>query len=116
MSKMASQVSQKTLAAAVDKAVRLASERHELELDTNLFGRDLIRTPPWIVGRVIRGEVSLDQAYVTAEAIARGVEIDGVDLQPVALKINKDILVGFIERFGDLRVSDIAGGGGPLQG
>ncbi len=106
MSSRARQISQKTLADAVDKAVRIASKKHELALDTNLFGKDVIKTPPWIVGRVIRGEASLDQAYATAEAIAKGVELEGVVLQPVALKINKDILVGFIE----LRASDIGHG------
>lgn len=94
-------VSQRELASAVGKAVELASRKHKLRLEPNLFERDVFQVPWWIVGRVVRERADLDQAFKAAETITSGVKFPGVELQPVALKINADILVGFIERFGD---------------
>jgi hypothetical protein len=94
-------VSQRELAKAVNKAVELAARQHKLKLESNLFERDLIKTPPWIFGRVLRGQVDLDQAYKAAETITSNVKFADAEFQPVALRINRDILVGFIERFGD---------------
>jgi len=104
-------ISQKELSAAVEKAVSLASRKHKLELEHNLFDRDVFRLPWWIVGRMLRDNVDLDQAYKAAESITTGLRIPEVDLQAVAVKIDKDILVGFIERFnGQLDIGDFRPG------
>ena len=61
----------------------------------------------------MRAKADLDQAYKAAETITAAVKITGVELQPVAMKIDKDILVGFIERHGgQLEIPDLLAGGG----
>lgn len=108
-------IGQRELAHAVDQATSLAARKHKLKLEPNLFQRDVFHLPWWIVGRVLREQVDLDHAFKAAETITQGVKLDGVDLQPVALKIQGDILVGFIERFGDrLEIQDTLLGGAEL--
>ena len=94
-------VSQAELAKLIAKAVEKARARHkDLELTPALFDSDAIRIPWWIVGRVARGPLDLDKAYKVAEDIAQATAPNGPVLQPVAMKLGKEILVGFIERYG----------------
>lgn len=88
------------LAGAVHKAVGLAASRHKLDLEANVFDRDDFRLPPFINGRRCRG-IDMDQAFKAAETIVDNLGLKDAAVQTVALKIDKDILVGFIERFGD---------------
>ncbi len=97
--KEVARVSQKELSMAVNKAVVLATRRHRLKLAPNVFDRDMFETPPWIFDRILRDGADLDQAYKAAQTISSNVKISGLDLQPVALRVRDDILVGFIEQF-----------------
>ena len=105
-----SRVSQKDISKAIEKAVSVASRKHRLQLEPNLLHGNVFRTPWWLVGRVVRDGTDLNQAFGAAEAITAGLNQPG--LQAVALKIDKDILVGFIERFGpQLNMPEVLGGG-----
>lgn len=105
-------IGRRELSTAIDKAVGIAVSRHRLEFQPNHFGRDQFQLPPWIVGRLVRGKIDLDQAFKSAETIVEAAGFGDQNLQAVAIKVDKDILVGFIERFGDqLDVGDLIGGG-----
>jgi len=93
-------IGRRELAGAVHKAVGLAASRHKLDLQANLFDRDDFRLPPFINGRRCR-DIDMDQAFKAAETIVENLGLKDVAVQTVALKIDKDILVGFIERFQD---------------
>jgi len=102
-------VSQADLSKLVAKAVELARDRHkDVEFSQGLFDQDTFRLPWWIVGRVLRDKVDLDQAHKIAEDITKGVG-EGLELHPVTIRINRNILVGFIEKFG--RQIEPPGGG-----
>jgi hypothetical protein len=98
---MAKPIVQADLAKLVAKAVEIARQRHQkVELTPGIFEQDTHRIPWWIVGRVTRA-VDLDAAHKIAEEITEGVSKDprGPELQPVTLRVGKDILVGFIEKY-----------------
>jgi hypothetical protein len=108
-------VTQEQLSKAVDAAVKIAGERRKLALQPPIFDLDHIRTPWWIVGRVIRDKFPLDDAHQISEEITKAVRVDGVTLQPTTIKIDKDILVGFVEKYGgQLPVPDLVAGPGML--
>ena len=108
-------VSQADLSKRIADAIKLARDRHkDVEFEQGLFEQDTFRLPWWIVGRVLRDKVDLDQAHKIAEDITRSVGAKDLQLHPVTLRINRNILVGFIERFGR-QIEPPAGGafGGP---
>ena len=86
------------LRAAIDKAVNLAVKRRKLKVEAPLFGGDTFQINPWIAGRVVR-DISLEKADELAVGITKTVGDLGIgDLVPATIKIDDDILVGFIER------------------
>jgi hypothetical protein len=87
-------VSVRDLSKAVDKAVRLATERHKLKPE----GLNLLLN--WkIIGRVLRDFGDVNAAFEFASAVTKRVEVHGIKAQPACAKIGPhDILVGFIER------------------
>ncbi len=90
---------------AVEAAVLTAAKRNKLaDLRTSL-GSDYHHMPWWIVGRQVR-DVDLSQAQAFATQVAADVgKKSGVELLPALTLIDGDILVGFVERFGnDLEV------------
>jgi hypothetical protein len=89
------------LAKAVGKAVELAKTKHKLDLEPYLFEQDFARIPWWIVGRRLRESDDLKQALTISETITNAVNDKGTAFQPATLCVGKDILVGFIERFGN---------------
>ncbi len=103
------------LSKAVAKAVSLAQSKHKLALQAHPIQPDFARLPWWIVGRVLRERVDLDQAHKVAETITASLNGKGDLYQPVTARFGDDILVGFIERFGgQLQVPEHILGGGPL--
>ncbi len=103
------------LSKAVAKAVSLAQAKHKLELHPHPIQADFARLPWWLVGRVLRQRVDLDQAHKTATTITASVNGKGNAFQPVTVCFGDDILVGFIERFGGhIQPPQHLLGGGPL--
>jgi hypothetical protein len=103
------------LSLAVSKAVKLAQSRHKLELHEHLIQPDFARLPWWIVGRVLREQVDLDQAHKVSTTITESINGKVGAFQPVTIKISDQILVGFIEKFGnqlELPGQLFGGGGG----
>ncbi|MCC7013347.1 MAG: hypothetical protein IT454_12355 [Planctomycetes bacterium] len=100
------------LSKAVAKAVDLARAKHKLELHPHLFQQDFAHLPWWIVGRVLRERVDLDQAHKVSETITQSINAKSDAFQPATVRIGDDILVGFIERFGNqIELPNILGGG-----
>jgi hypothetical protein len=93
--KKAESVSLKSIAKSVESAVKIAAARFDLVVEKdNLIDR-------WeIFGRRLRNTSDLNMAYQLAESITRGVKIPGLKAEPVASRIGKNILVGFIDRGG----------------
>jgi len=91
--KKAELVTLDTMARSVEKAVKLAANRHQLAVDKEtLIDR-------WeIVGRRLRDVSDMNVAYQFAQDVAKGVNIPGLKIQPIVSRIGRDILVGFIER------------------
>lgn len=104
------------LSKSVSKAVELAKAKHKLDLQSHLFQPDFTRLPWWIVGRIVRDRVDLDQAHKISETITAEVNAKGDAFQPATIRIGGDILVGFIERVGNhVEVPDLLQGGGQQQ-
>jgi hypothetical protein len=103
------------LSKAVAKAVSLAQTKYKLELQPHVGPQDFARLPWWIVGRVLRERIDLDQAHKIAETITAGVNAKHDGFQPATVRLGDHILVGFIERFGNqVEVpNSLLGGGGP---
>jgi hypothetical protein len=90
-------VSAASLSKAIDKAVDLAAKRHDIR-----FGSENLIVNWDILGRILREKVTTRGAELgIATTIANS--ISGINGLPVATKIGKDILVGFIERGRSLR-------------
>jgi hypothetical protein len=79
------------LSAAVDRAVKIAAERHPVSAgDKNLLFN-------WeLVGRLVR-EAKLAHSFST-EVAAEVSKATGLKVQPATFQIGKQILAGFIER------------------
>lgn len=85
---------------AVQEGVRAAAKRRKLDLRTSL-GSDYYTLPWWIVGRQVR-DVDLKVAHEFAVQVTEAVQTkSGIELSPALTMIDGDILVGFIERFGN---------------
>jgi hypothetical protein len=83
----------KSLARAVNAAVKLAAARRDVKVDKSTF------LDRWeIVGRRLRDVKNMNVAFSFAEDVARRVKLPGVKLEPIAVVVRKNILVGFIER------------------
>ncbi len=96
----AGRISLEQLNTAVVEAVELAKERRGLELEAAPLGSDFLRNPVWTIGRQVRGDISLDDAYQVATSITEAVESSvGIRLSPTVTIVDKQILCGFIERF-----------------
>ncbi|HEY0519059.1 MAG TPA: hypothetical protein VGC84_06165 [Ilumatobacteraceae bacterium] len=97
----ANRLSNLEFAKAVESAVQTAAERNKLGDLRRAVGSDIHQMPWWIVGRQVR-EADLRQAQQFAEAVTAEVgERSGFDVVPALSVINGDILVGFVERFGN---------------
>ena len=97
----ARRISPEELSKAVSKAVELAKTKHKLELQPHLFEQDFARLPWWIIGRRLHETDNLEQAHAISETITSAVNAKGNAFQPATLRVDKDVLVGFIERFGN---------------
>jgi hypothetical protein len=89
----AQMVSLKQLAGAVDKAAQLAGNRPGVTID-----KDTIIHRSEIIGRILTSATDLNDAFKVAQDISAGAKVPGLKPQPVATRIGKDILVGFIDR------------------
>lgn len=99
MSSEAERVANSELSAAVSKAVNLAIERRGLTAERGPFGSDHFRVPWWVVGRLVR-DVEQADAFDLARQVTDDVAGElGFDLVPAMTVVDRDILVGFIERF-----------------
>ncbi len=84
-------VSTAKLSAAIDKAVKIAAERHQVAVsDTNL------RLNWELIGRRLRDATKAQQfAMDVSKDVAKGM---GLNLQPSTLQVGKLIYVGFFEK------------------
>jgi len=81
------------LSKAVDRAVTIAGKRHGVKTEA---GSLIVN---WeIIGRILREFQDANVAFKFATDVTRGVKLQGVKAQPVVFKLDRDILVGFIER------------------
>ena len=86
---------------AVETAVQNAAKRNKVSDLRTAVGSDFHHTPWWIVGRQVR-DLDLAQAQKFAEAVTADVsKRSGFDLMATLTVVDGDILVGFIERFGN---------------
>jgi hypothetical protein len=86
-------VSTRDLSKSVDKAVALAVKRHKVKTATS----NLVLN--WeIIGRLLRDVTDVNVAFQFASDVTKGVQLQGVSAQPALAKLDRDILVGFIER------------------
>ena len=86
-------ISVRDLSKSVDRAVALAGKRHGVKTEPD----NLIVN--WeIIGRILRDVQDANAAFEFANDVTRGVKVRGVRAQPVMFKLDRDILVGFIER------------------
>jgi hypothetical protein len=86
---------------AVTEAVKLAAKRNELADLRWSLGSGIHGLPPWVLGFMIR-DVDLAVAQRVAEGVAAHVGKNvGIDAAPAVSFIDGDILIGFVERFGD---------------
>jgi hypothetical protein len=68
--------------------------------EVGVFRSDFFRTPWWVVGRLIRESMDLNQAHELATQVSKTTAAAlKIDLAPVVTAIDGDILVGFIERY-----------------
>jgi hypothetical protein len=93
--KRADVISVKELSSSIDRAVKLAAERHRIKADpSNLLLN-------WeILGRILREFEDMNAAFNFATEVTKNVNLQGVKAEPAMLKIGRDILCGFIERAG----------------
>ena len=86
-------VSLASVSRAVDSAVRIAAQRHNIVVDSaTILDR-------WeLIGRRLRGVQDMDAAFQMAKDVSAKVNIAGVRLVPVVSRVGGDILVGFVER------------------
>jgi hypothetical protein len=87
----AQSISLASLGSSVDQAIRLAMQRHKLNVGTEtLIDR-------WeIIGRRLDEKVNLDQAQAFAEAVSREVKVPGLKTEPVVGRLGSHIWVGFV--------------------
>lgn len=97
----AARIRPEELSKAVTKAIEIAKSKHKVDLQPPLFQQDILRVPGWIVGRVLRDQLDLNLAHKIAESITDSVNGKGSGFQPATVRIERDIHVGFIERFGN---------------
>jgi len=99
----AARVQLRELDAAVEGAVGLAQTRHDLTLHRHGTGGDLIPMPWTLIGRLLLEELNAERALEAAKTIASEVEgSTGLALRPLATIADDYILIGFVERFGEL--------------
>lgn len=93
--KKAESVSLSSVAKSVEKAVKIAATRLDLVVEKEtLLDR-------WeIFGRRLKNATDLNKAFQFAETVTKGVNTPGLKIEPIATRIGKDILVGFIDRGG----------------
>lgn len=86
---------------AVNDAVKLAAKRNQLADMRWSLGSGIHGLPPWVLGFLIR-DLDLGVAQRVAEGVASHVVKNaGIDAVPAVSLIDGDILIGFVERFGD---------------
>jgi len=93
--KRAAVITVKELSASIDRAVRLAAERHQVKAEPSSL---LIN---WeILGRILREFEDMNEAFKFATEVTKNVKVQGIKAEPACLKIGRDILCGFVERAG----------------
>jgi len=91
--KRAQVISAKDLSRSIDRAVALASKRHEVKAEPSTL---LIN---WeILGRILREFEDINAAFKFATDVTKNVELRGIKGEPACLKMGPDILCGFVER------------------
>jgi hypothetical protein len=91
--KRAEVISASDLSRSIDRAVALAVKRHDLKPEAGNLAID------WeIFGRRLRELQSLDQAFAFASDVTKGIQVAGLRPQPIALRVGRDIICGFIEK------------------
>ena len=91
--KRAEAVSLVNLAKVVDKAVGIAAERHKVKVEPSTLSLG------WeIFGRRLRDVQDFEQAFAFAKDVTRAAQVPGVQVEAAVLRIDRDILCGFIEK------------------
>lgn len=91
--KRAAVISVKELSTSIDRAVKLAAERHQAKAEPSSL---LIN---WeILGRILREFEDMNAAFQFATDVTKNVKLQGIKAEPACLKIGRDIFCGFIER------------------
>jgi hypothetical protein len=89
----AESVSLAAIGRAVDAAVKVAAQRHELTVD-----RETLIDRWEIIGRRLRDVADMNIAFRFAQDVSKGVKVPGLKVEPAVARIGRDIWVGFIER------------------
>lgn len=93
MPKRADVISTKDLSRSIDKAVAIATKRHGVAAQPGTL------VVNWeIIGRVLRELGDMNTAFQIATDITKNVKVKGIQGQPAVAKIDRGLLVGFIER------------------
>jgi len=91
--KRADVISAKDLSRSVDRAIALAAKRYKVKPE----GSNLLIN--WeILGRILREFEDMNAAFNFASEVTKNVQFRGIKASPAVCKIDRDILVGFIEK------------------
>jgi len=92
-SRKAQTVSISKLVSSIDKAVAQAASKKGI----SVTGETLINR--WeIIGRVVSPNMDMSDAFELAREVTKTANLQGLRAQPVASRIGRDILVGFVAR------------------
>ena len=92
-SRKAQTVSVSKLVSSVDKAILRAAGKPGV----GLGGETLINR--WeIIGRVVRADMDMNDAFALAKEVTQTANLQGLKVDPVASRIGRDILIGFVAR------------------
>lgn len=81
------------LVSSVDKAVEAAARKQGVSLG----GPTLINR--WeIIGRILRERIDMNDAFALATEVTQAAALQGLKVQPVASRIGREILIGFVAR------------------
>ncbi|MEJ1966827.1 MAG: hypothetical protein WDO56_36925 [Gammaproteobacteria bacterium] len=92
-SRKAQTISVSKLISSIDKAVALAAKKRGVAV-----GGDTLINRWEIIGRVVRERIDMNDAFALAKDVARGANLQGLKVQPVASRIGGDILIGIVAR------------------
>lgn len=86
-------VSVSKLVSSIDKAIAQTAQRQGVKL-----GGETVINRWEIIGRVLSERVDINDAFDLAKQVTQTANLQGLKVEPVASRIGRDILIGFVAR------------------